>query len=172
MLTIIILQGMTLVTVLIALFSFIYSASFTIADVSANKGDASEKSALIRKTDPTYDNGHIDNNIEAMLRRVLRDELAAIGAESKQAGNAPEKEIQQAAPKLDDDAVAAQQEAESISMAIVRQAISTGRWTKKDTIALLPHLGRMSAEQRTKLVELFYDSINRQEVYLEDLPPL
>jgi len=37
---------------------------------------------------------------------------------------------------------------------------------------LIPHLSQLSTAQRVQLLERFHAAVNRQELELEDIPPL
>lgn len=106
---------------------------------------------------------------KAAMRSVLREELEA-HAGALQAGAAPREAASPEAPSVND--LQAREEAGAVSAAVVQQALSAGVWTAGDTRALLPHLGRLSEEQRAELVDRFYTAVNRQQLDLEDVPPL
>jgi hypothetical protein len=102
--------------------------------------------------------------MEQALRAVVRSELAARGgnvAQHREAYVAPTEEAREL-----------QIRAAEASADIIRQALSNGVWTSQDTQALLPHIGQVSDQQRLALVEQFYAAINRQELELDDFPPL
>ena len=65
-----------------------------------------------------------------------------------------------------------QEAALSRSSSLIDQAISAGRWTEQHTQELLPQLSSLSENQRIKLLEKFHGAVNRQEIELEDVPPL
>ncbi|HEX4911214.1 MAG TPA: hypothetical protein VFV64_10690 [Permianibacter sp.] len=58
------------------------------------------------------------------------------------------------------------------SDAVLSGALASGRWTLHDTEALIPHLSQLSTAQRVQLLERFHAAVNRQELELEDIPPL
>jgi hypothetical protein len=116
---------------------------------------------------------HAITEIKATLRKIVREELAALAyvgdlADSHSNNNHPahsDATLETHDPHVSEQAV-------TTSSSIIRQAASTGVWTKADTQALLPHIGNMSGQQRLALAEQFYDAINRQQLALEDFPPL
>jgi hypothetical protein len=102
--------------------------------------------------------------LEQALRAIVRSELAS------SAGNVAQQTVSTRAPSAETHEL--QLRAVEASAAIIRQATAAGVWSREDTEALLPHIGQVSAEQRLALVEQFYAAINRQELELDDFPPL
>jgi hypothetical protein len=102
--------------------------------------------------------------LEQALRAIVRSELAS------RTGNVTQQAASTAAPTAETREL--QLHAAETSATIIRQATAAGVWSREDTEALLPHIGQVSADQRLALVEQFYTAINRQELELEDFPPL
>lgn len=108
------------------------------------------------------------SELKAALREIIREELAAL----------PVSTVGRNMPASQPDTVLSNREREeqetaaAISAAVVQQATSAGVWTQADTEALLPHVARMSDQQRLALVDQLYGAINRQEMDIQDLPPL
>lgn len=106
---------------------------------------------------------------KSVLREIIRDELTMLPVSAPpvtdNAVSEPEK-------VLSENERHAQETAAAISTSIVQQATSAGVWTRADTEALLPHIARLSEEQRWKLTDQLFTSINRQELEIEDFPPL
>ncbi|HEX5055658.1 MAG TPA: hypothetical protein VFX02_04085 [Gammaproteobacteria bacterium] len=107
--------------------------------------------------------------LKTELRAIVRSEIAALSSTaalpapiSSAAGNAGLSESER---ELQEQAAAA-------SGSVIRQAVAAGVWTPADSQALMQHVARISAEQRLELVDEFYAAINRQELKLEDFPPL
>lgn len=109
----------------------------------------------------------VSPELKAALREIIREELAALPVSI--AGDVP---VSQPDIVLSDREREQQETADAISVAVVQQATSAGVWTRADTEALLPHLGRMSEQQRLALVDQLYGAINRQEMDIQDFPPL
>lgn len=110
----------------------------------------------------------VSPELKAALRQIIREELAALPSQA--AGK--NVHASQTNIVLSDSERQEQQTAAAISEAVVQQATSAGVWTRADTEALLPHLGKMSDQQRLALVDQLYGAINRQEMDIQDLPPL
>jgi hypothetical protein len=106
---------------------------------------------------------------ENVLREIIRDELAALPVSTVTTGENP---IPQAEAALSETELEAQRTSAMISSSIVQQAASAGVWTQADTDALMPHLGGISPQQRLALIDQLYGAINRQEMEIEDFPPL
>ncbi len=96
------------------------------------------------------------------LRALIRAEI-----ESREtAGSSAAEENQSGEDPRD------QEQAIAASGSIIRQAIAAGAWTRADTEALLPHLGKFPAAERRALMDEFYTAVNRQELAIDDFPPL
>lgn len=101
------------------------------------------------------------------LREIVREELAALPASTETTRvNTQQDKI------LSENERQEQETAAAISVSIVQQATSAGVWRRTDTEALLPHLGKLSEEHRLALTKQLFSSINRQELAMEDFPPL
>jgi hypothetical protein len=100
-----------------------------------------------------------------LLREIVRSEIRLAGA-----GHAA-NEAAAAAPPAEQE-IRARQQAAASSAAIIHGAVATGVWTKTDTEALLPLIGQVSDEQRMALMDEFYSAVNRQELRINDFPPL
>jgi hypothetical protein len=102
--------------------------------------------------------------LQAELRGIVREEIAAATG-SQSTGEIESK-------PLSEEELKGREQAAAASGSLIHGAIAAGVWTRGDTQSLLPHIGRMSSEQRIALMEEFYGAINRQELQLEDIPPL
>jgi hypothetical protein len=103
------------------------------------------------------------------LREIIREELAALPVSAATNGD---NTAFQAEAGLSESERQAQETADMVSASIVQQAASAGVWTQADTDALMPHLGRISEQQRLALMDQLYGAINRQEMEIQDFPPL
>jgi hypothetical protein len=117
---------------------------------------------------PTVYSQSVSPELKSALREIIREELAALPLPTA-AGNdaASRPEI-----VLSDSELQEQQTAAAISTSVVQQATSAGVWTRADTEALLPYITKMSDTQRLALVDQLYGAINRQEMEIQDFPPL
>jgi hypothetical protein len=104
--------------------------------------------------------------LQTELRSMIRAEI-----EAREAASAAVSRENQS-PALSTDELQDREQAITISGSIMRQAISARAWTRADTEALLPHLGRLPAAERRALMDEFHTALNRQELKLEDIPPL
>lgn len=118
---------------------------------------------------PTVYSQSVSPELKSALREIIREELAALPLPTAAAGNdaASRPEI-----VLSDSELQEQQTAAAISTSVVQQATSAGVWTRADTEALLPYITKMSDTQRLALVDQLYGAINRQEMDIQDFPPL
>jgi hypothetical protein len=107
--------------------------------------------------------------LKTELRAIVHSEIAALAttaglptpaapAAGKAAPSESERELQE--------------QAAATSGSIIRQAVAAGVWTRADSQALIQQAGKITAEQRLELMEDFYAAINRQELKLDDFPPL
>jgi hypothetical protein len=107
--------------------------------------------------------------LKTELRAIVRSEIAALATTAGLPAPVPpvigKAALSESERELQEQAVAA-------SGSIIRQAVAAGVWTPADSQALLQHIGKITAEQRLELVEDFYAAINRQELKLDDFPPL
>lgn len=101
------------------------------------------------------------------LREIVREELAALPASTETTVADTQQD-----DMLSESERQEQETAAAISISIVQQATSAGVWRRTDTEALLPHLGKLSEEHRLALTKQLFSSINRQELEMEDFPPL
>ncbi len=100
------------------------------------------------------------------LRAIVRSEITALGSA------APARSVNTDTGPVSEQELQMKEQASAASGEIIHQAISARIWTREDTRALLPHIGKLDEGQRMALVEEFYSAINRQELKLEDFPPL
>jgi hypothetical protein len=107
------------------------------------------------------------NGLEAELR-AMRAEIAAL----RVATGAPAPVTFDATMPPSEQELQTQTQALNSSSLIIQGAVSAGVWTRADTKALLPHIGKVSQQQRRALVEELASAVNRQELKLENLPPL
>jgi hypothetical protein len=129
--------------------------------------DTLERSLMSDNNGSTGDSAAPTGGLETELR-AMRAEIAAL----RSAAGVPAPVISDAATPPSEQELQAQTLAFNNSSLIIQSAVSAGVWTRADTKALLPHIGRTNDQQRMALVAEFYDAINRQELRLEDSPPL
>jgi len=58
------------------------------------------------------------------------------------------------------------------SASVVDTALASGKWSANDTVALVPYLQTLNVAQRIALLDKIHAAVNRQELKLEDIPPL
>lgn len=119
--------------------------------------------------EPAFPASHLPAapELKDALREIVREELAALSASTETVRvNTRQDKIPSENERQEQETAAA------ISGSIVQQAISAGVWRRTDTEALLPHLGELSDEHRLALTKQLFSSINRQELEMEDFPPL
>lgn len=106
--------------------------------------------------------------LQQLLREVIRAELQqrSSGKTAAVAPATPDAPAMTAAAKREQELQFANSEA------VLGNALASGRWTIRDTEALIPHLSQLSTRQRVQLLERFHAAVNRQELELEDIPPL
>lgn len=107
------------------------------------------------------------SGLKDALREIVREELAALPASTETTVADTQQD-----DMLSESERQEQETAAAISISIVQQATSAGVWRRTDTEALLPHLGKLSEEHRLALTKQLFSSINRQELEMEDFPPL
>lgn len=127
---------------------------------------ASGNPALVSETHPAP---VATAELKKALREIIREELAALPSPSRIAKDDSASQPEEA---LSEHNRQEQETAAAISTSIVQQATSAGVWTRADTEALLPQIARLSEEQRVALMEQLYGAINRQEMDIQDFPPL
>lgn len=113
--------------------------------------------------------GSVTAELKTALREIIRDELAALPAST---GAAKDDANFQTDVRLSESELQEQETASTVAATIIQQATSAGIWTRADTEALMPHIGRISEQQRLALIEQLYGAINRQEMDIQDFPPL
>lgn len=109
------------------------------------------------------------DELRTELRAILRAEIAALRSPGASAAPASSDE---ADIMLSENELAQREQALAASSSVLRQALTSGVWRAADSQALLQHIAVISPVQRQQLVEEFYAAINRQELKLEDFPPL
>lgn len=112
----------------------------------------------------------VSAELKTALREILREELASLTL-AADAGKDNEF-VSQPDKVLSADELMTQETAAMVSTSIIQQATSAGVWTQADTNALLPHLGSISGQQRLALMDQLFGAINRQEMDIQDFPPL
>ncbi|MFZ5842023.1 MAG: hypothetical protein ACOY3E_03905 [Pseudomonadota bacterium] len=106
--------------------------------------------------------------LQQLLREIIRAELQQRPSDNAAAG-AP---VVANARAMTAAAEREQAQQFASSEAVLSNALASGRWTVRDTEALIPHLSQLSTRQRVQLLERFHAAVNRQELELEDIPPL
>lgn len=162
--TLIIMQLLTLGILVVMLFNPPSQNSAVGHNKSRNNLNHEHTSAS-----PVYGNA-VTAELKIALREIIRDELAA--PPSSAVAGATGDVISQPDAMLTDSELQEQETAAAVSATVIQQATSAGIWTRADTEALLPHLGRISADQRLALMDQLYSAINRQEMEIRDFPPL
>lgn len=115
------------------------------------------------------DSEPVSPELKAALREIIRNELAVLTASTSAA---KDDFTSQPGIVLSESELQEQETAAMVSATIVQQATSAGVWSETDTKALLPHLGKLSEQQRLILMDQLYSAINRQEMDIQDFPPL
>lgn len=141
---------------------------------SATNANQDLPESSLEREDPSAspfqsDSEPVSPELKAALREIIRNELAALTASSSAAKDdfTSQPDITLSESKLQEQETAAM-----VSATIVQQATSAGVWSGTDTEALLPHLGKLSEQQRLLLMDQLYSAINRQEMDIQDFPPL
>ena len=106
--------------------------------------------------------------LQQLLREVIRAELHQRPSDKPTVG-AP---VHAGMPAMTAAAEREQAQQFANSETVLSNALASGRWTLRDTEALIPHLSQLSTRQRVQLLERFHAAVNRQELELEDIPPL
>ena len=106
--------------------------------------------------------------LQQLLREIVRAELQQRSTH----GASTDMSTKPSAPTMTDAARREQERQYANSEAVLGNALASGRWTVRDTEALIPYLGQLSNRQRVQLLERFHAAVNRQELELEDIPPL
>jgi hypothetical protein len=108
--------------------------------------------------------------LQQQIRSVIRSELttfsATLKANRSTVMDPPRPTLLTAEQQREQQNQFAQSEA------VLDTALSLGVWTERDTRNLIPHLSSLSGAQRLQLLEKFHGAVNRQELKLEDVPPL
>jgi hypothetical protein len=111
--------------------------------------------------------------LRAAVREIVREELRDFIREARSHERTPGSA--NAAKAADQPAVDPKRNAEAVTQAgqIVDLALARKTWTMDDNMALIPHVARLTPEQRTALTEKLLGAINRQELKpVGAMPPL
>lgn len=163
--TLLVLQLSTLGVLIIILFNPPSSQSAATINHARAENTVAQAGPFVS---PDY-RQPVSPELKAALREVIRDELAALPSSTGAGTNTP---TSQPDIMLSENELQQQETAAAISATVVQQATSAGVWTRADTDALLPYVARMSEQQRLALMDQLYGAINRQEMDMQDFPPL
>lgn len=101
--------------------------------------------------------------LRASIREVLTEELQRVLRDQQNETTMSS----QAAPAPEVNAASFSQ-----ASAIMDSAISYGKWTEADSLALMPHSSNLTQSQRITLLEKFTEAVNQQRLEPINAPPL